>query len=198
MTPTAIGQALEQFVLRSTNSLPDDLGDGPWHDGLAVAFDPEEVVAGLLWCRLGAPDARNRWRAAHAIRRIVSLGRTNVMHAVIAWLKHPDAGAFQDRKLSFFQMHAKLWLLFFYHCAIHPKFKKLNSEMQEMGRVRIEALIRAGLESGAFKCEDPALAAKNLQAVINGYLVLALTEDSFVSRERLYDEARKMASGILS
>jgi hypothetical protein len=110
-TPVAIGRALEQFVLRSSDSLPDDLGDGPWHDGLTVASDPVAVVAGLLWCRLGAPDARHRWRAAHALRRVIALGRTDVMHAVIAWLKHSDARAFQDRKLPFFQMHAKLWLL---------------------------------------------------------------------------------------
>jgi hypothetical protein len=110
-TPAAIGSALERFVLRSTDSLPDDLGDGPWHHTLAVASDPVAVVAGLLWCRLGAPDARNRWRAAHAVRRVIALGRTDVMHAVIAWVNHTDACAFQDRKLPFFYMHAKLWLL---------------------------------------------------------------------------------------
>jgi hypothetical protein len=110
-TPVAIGHALERFVLRSTDSLLDDLGDGPWHDGLGVASDPATAVAGLLWCRLGAPDARSRWRAAHAVRRVIALGRTDVLSAVICWLERPDAGAFQDRKLPFFQMHAKLWLL---------------------------------------------------------------------------------------
>jgi hypothetical protein len=110
-TPVAIGNALERFVLRSTDNLPDDLGDGAWHDGLAVASDPQTAVACLLWCRLGAPDAGSRWRAAHAVRRVIALGRTDVLHAVIGWLERPDAGAFQDRKLPFFQMHAKLWLL---------------------------------------------------------------------------------------
>jgi hypothetical protein len=80
-------------------------------EGLAVTSDPRAAVAGLLWCRLGAPDARSRWRAAHALRRVVALGRIDVLPAVIGWLERPDAGAFQDLKLPFFRMHAKLWCL---------------------------------------------------------------------------------------
>jgi hypothetical protein len=109
--PIAIGNAIERLVLRSTEALPDDLGDGPWHPELAVPSEPATVVAGLLWCRLGAPDARSRWRTAHAVRRVVALERTDVLRALLGWLERPDANAFQDRKLPFFQLHAKLWLL---------------------------------------------------------------------------------------
>ncbi len=107
----AIRSALERFVSLSAPDLPDDLGDGPWRTDLALDGDPAHAVAGLLWFRLGCPDASGRWRAAHAVRRLGNLGRTDVLDVLVRHLNAPDAGPFQDRKLPFFRLHAKLWLL---------------------------------------------------------------------------------------
>ena len=56
----SIRSALERFVSLSASNLPDDLGDGPWQAALDPFGDNTEVAAGLLWCRLGSPDARAR------------------------------------------------------------------------------------------------------------------------------------------
>lgn len=105
------GAALERFLLAIADDLPDDLGDGPWADALCVEDDTTEIVAGLLWQRLGAPDARARWRAAHALRRLVRFGHTEILAALVSRIGAQDAGAFQDGKLPFYFLHAKLWLL---------------------------------------------------------------------------------------
>jgi hypothetical protein len=110
-SPGAVRAALERFVLRSSSTLPDDLGDGPWRQDLSVRGGPGDAAAGLLWCRLGDPDARGRWRAAVAVRRLVDFGQAEVLSPLVQNVERIDAGAFQDHRLPFFQLHARLWLL---------------------------------------------------------------------------------------
>jgi hypothetical protein len=108
----AIGTALERFVSSFARDLPEGLGDGPWRTDLNVSGGrPEEVVAGLLWLRLGSPEAGERWRACHAIRRLVDLGCADVVFRLMRKFESRSAGAFQDRSLPFFFLHARLWLL---------------------------------------------------------------------------------------
>jgi hypothetical protein len=107
---SAIRSALEHFVSKSATSLPPDLGDGMYRANLAAPTSDVEIVAGLLWMRLGSPSAKERWRAAHAVRRIVKMGRSDVLGVLIARINSSNAGPFQDHKLPFFHMHARLWL----------------------------------------------------------------------------------------
>lgn len=110
-TAAAIGSALERFTSMAASELPEDVGDGSWRTELAGPGEPQCAVAGLLWMCLGSPVAGNRWRAAHAIRRLSAMGRTDVVGACIARFDDEKADAFQDRKLPFFFLHARLWLL---------------------------------------------------------------------------------------
>src|SRR3712207_7879287 len=43
----------------------------------------EEVCAGLIWFRLGAPEATARWQAAHAVRTLARLGRWTVLEHLV-------------------------------------------------------------------------------------------------------------------
>lgn len=110
-SPPAIALALERHTALATQALPKSFGDGPWGPSFQLTDDESEIAAGLLWARLGSPDARDRWRAAHALRRVVGYGRHDVLSALVARLPSRDAGPFQDRKYPFFHMHAALWLL---------------------------------------------------------------------------------------
>ena len=110
-SPTAISLALDRFTRLATDSLPRSIGDGPWSSHFDVTGSEGEMVAGLIWLRLGSPEAASRWRAAHAVRRLCAYGRHDVLDALAAMLERSDAGAYQDRGLPFFDMHAKLWLL---------------------------------------------------------------------------------------
>lgn len=108
---SAIGDALGRYAEHSTQSLPDTIGDGPWTRTFSTTDEEDTIVADLLWMRLGAPDAASRWRAAHSIRRLVALGETHFLDALVAGIDRTGAGAFQDQTLPFFHLHARLWLL---------------------------------------------------------------------------------------
>lgn len=71
--------------------------------------------------------------------------------------------------------HAAVWLLFYYECVRNRRFRKLNSELVEMGHARIQALLTLGGESRELK---PGGDAKALQIFLTGALVSCLTEDS--------------------
>jgi hypothetical protein len=107
----AIGAALERFTSRAALDLPEDVGDGPWRADFTAPEGPLPSIAGLLWMRLGSPNAADRWRAAHAVRRLVGLGHEDAISALTAQFDRDNAGPFQDQRLPFFFLHARFWLL---------------------------------------------------------------------------------------
>jgi hypothetical protein len=52
-----------------------------------------------------------RWRAAHAVRRLVVAGRSDVVERLIENFGSASSLPFGDAKLPFYVMHAQLWLL---------------------------------------------------------------------------------------
>lgn len=110
-SPNAIHSALGRFTSASAVDLPEEVGDGSWRTDLAAPAAPLDIVAGLLWLRLGSPIAADRWRAAHAMRRLCEVGRTDIIYALIPRFTTEHAGPFQDRRLPFFFLHARFWFL---------------------------------------------------------------------------------------
>lgn len=74
-------------------------------------------------------------------------------------------------------LHTHVWILFYFNCAIEKKWKLLNTELSKIGQQRLEALIRAGNQTGAFKCKKPAEAAKQIQILLTGALIVYGTEE---------------------
>jgi AcrR family transcriptional regulator len=72
--------------------------------------------------------------------------------------------------------HAKVWMLFFYYCGIRKEYRDLNTDLVRMGHDRIAALLARGKDQGVFACEDPVMAAKQVQLLISGAVVAAITE----------------------
>lgn len=107
----AVAEGLERFLTTSAEKLPTEVGDGPWNDRLSVPEDEADVVAGLVWARLGHPVAAMRWRAAHAVRRLAEIERFDVLDGLIARFHSGSGLPFSDAKLPFYPMHAQLWLL---------------------------------------------------------------------------------------
>lgn len=99
--------ALDRFDL----VLEEEDGDGPWNASLAPEPDVEKAVAGLMWAALGAPEITTRWRAAHAVRRLCAFGETGVLGHLVGWMERTDAGPFVDQRLTFYYLHARLFLL---------------------------------------------------------------------------------------
>ncbi len=107
----AIADGLERFLASSAEKLPTEVGDGPWNNQLSVPVDETEVIAGLVWARLGHPVAAMRWRAAHTVRRLAEVRRFDVIDLLIARFGSGVGLPFSDAKLPFYAMHAQLWLL---------------------------------------------------------------------------------------
>ncbi|MCW2290120.1 hypothetical protein M2262_000170 [Pseudomonas sp. BIGb0408] len=108
---SAIAVGLERLLANSGEKLPAEVGDGPWGARFAVPADEGTCVAGLVWARLGNPSAAMRWRAAHAVRRLVASGSVDIVERLIERFESTSSLPFSDAKLPFYVMHAQLWLL---------------------------------------------------------------------------------------
>ena len=111
VSASAIAEGLERFLAATDEKLPSEVGDGPWDARFAVPSDEATFVAGFVWARLGHPVAAMRWRAAHAVRRLVVAGRSDVIERLIERFESASSLPFGDAKLPFYVMHAQLWLL---------------------------------------------------------------------------------------
>lgn len=111
VAPGAVRSGLERFLAHAGPTLPAEVGDGPWHDGYVVGYEQAEVVAGLIWSRLGNYAASSRWRAAHAVRRLAAAGRFDVIDRLVDRFGSENMSPFVDATLPSYILHARLWLL---------------------------------------------------------------------------------------
>lgn len=109
--PGAAQQALSRLLASDVAALADTVADGPWRKGLYPGTNDVEVLAGLVWRRLGSPSGEARWRAAHVVRRLALLGRWDVIDRLVKWQDADDATCYQAAELKFYVLHARLWLL---------------------------------------------------------------------------------------
>jgi hypothetical protein len=103
--------ALKRLLNSDAAKLSSNVVDGVWKEGLYPASDALTIASGLVWRMLGSPHAADRWRAAHSVRCFARLGRWEVIDALVARFETKDAHPFQAPELSFYFMHARLWLL---------------------------------------------------------------------------------------
>ena len=111
---TDVGEAqlaLRRLLNSAAAELASKVPDGAFKDDLYPENDQAAVAAGLVWRMLGAPYAQDRWRAAHCVRSLATLGRWDVVDRLGKAFHQRDAGAFQAPELAFYFMHARLWFL---------------------------------------------------------------------------------------
>lgn len=164
VSASALAGGLERFLSSSGEKLPSEVGDGPWDDRLAVPADEATFVAGFVWARLGHPVAAMRWRAAHAVRRLVAVGRSDVIERLIERFGSASSLPFGDSKLPFYRMHAQLWLLI----ALARVAKDASLAL---------AAHRAFFEDIAFSAEFPHVVMRAFATDILRELVPSLTSD---------------------
>lgn len=87
-----------------------DLGDGEWSQELAPPKSAEESIPIFLWTCLSNPDKKIRWRAAHAIRRAVKLGDTQILDGIINASQTESFKPYKDKNHIFYYYSARLWL----------------------------------------------------------------------------------------
>lgn len=90
---------------------PED-GDGPWQrTKLLPPPKQAESIAGFVFSMLASPNAEERWRAAHSVRRFCMFGNAEVIARLVNLLDAPDPGAFSDARLPFYTWNGRLFLL---------------------------------------------------------------------------------------
>jgi hypothetical protein len=106
------GQVALSRLLRSRAAkLADSVTDGAWLEGLYSKDGAQTISAALVWRMLGSPYAEDRWRAAHTVRCLARFGLWNIVDALVGKVRDEAAGPFQARELTFYYLHARLWLL---------------------------------------------------------------------------------------
>lgn len=107
-----IGQAsLKKLLLSESASLGNLASDGGYKNGLYPDNNDNKIIANLTWKVLGSFDAKERWRAAHAIKCFAKFDRWEVISELVSMISIRDAGAFQVSDIKFYDYHAQLWLL---------------------------------------------------------------------------------------
>ena len=102
---------LVRYVTRSAATLEPEAHGGAWSPGLAVDNGEAVAVAGLVWKALGSVREENRWRAAHVVRRLVAVGRLDVVACLIEMFEREDAAPCQWAKTPFRFLDGRLWML---------------------------------------------------------------------------------------
>jgi len=84
--------------------------------------------------------------------------------------------------------HAHVWLYFFYLCPLDPELKRLHTELTQVGKERIVAILKMGAASGVFSQGDFTTKAQHIQRVITGTLVELKTEQGSGSLEQVRED----------
>lgn len=71
----------------------------------------DEAVARFIYACLGDVDHRQRWRAAHASRRLARLGDAATFHLLADQYERREEPAFRERKVPFYWIAARLWFV---------------------------------------------------------------------------------------
>lgn len=110
LTPAEAEAVLQWVLKRLSARIPDDWADGSWREELCPPKEAMETLARFLWRLFGHPDKRLRWRAAHAVRRMVRLGRSEVVDVLVSHVSDKNCPAFRDQQNCFFWLSARLWV----------------------------------------------------------------------------------------
>jgi hypothetical protein len=99
--------ALSRFELH----IDLEYADGPWSDLLSPPVNINNAFAGIVWSALGSPRTSTRWRAVHCVKRLADSQCSDEIDALIDWMKRDLVDAFGANNFSFYNLHAKLYLL---------------------------------------------------------------------------------------
>jgi hypothetical protein len=114
------------YAERLANRIPVEERDRVPKDS-ALPSDTNEAVARFIFAYMGDFDVRNRWRAAHAVRRLACAGDKSTLEYLIAQYGRRDEVAFREPQLNFYWLAARLWFVIAWDrvAAEHPEIASL-------------------------------------------------------------------------
>lgn len=76
-----------------------------------IPISASETVARFLYAYMSDVDLRQRWRAAHALRRLARLGDESTVRETVAQYERMEEAAFRAIGQPFYWLAARLWLV---------------------------------------------------------------------------------------
>lgn len=110
LSPKQNEELLAWVLNRWASQIPSEIGDGLWNEGFSIVDDSDSNISDFIRFNLGHPIKKIRWRATHAIVRMVSFGNTNILKLLLQRQNEKDCLPFQDNKYIYYWMSAKLYL----------------------------------------------------------------------------------------
>lgn len=95
---------------RWTAKIDRKIADGEWNEDLSPPASSDLAVSGILRFVLGNPDKRLRWRAVHAIRRLINVGEVGILDNLLSAQNKTTCYPFQNKEYTYYWMSAKLYL----------------------------------------------------------------------------------------
>ncbi|CAK1715558.1 NACHT domain-containing protein [Vibrio crassostreae] len=108
----AEAQELIDFGLsRLERHIEEDYADGSWNDSIQVPKNLSHALVCYIYVNLGSPQAEERWRAVHAVRRLYKLNCQPEINLLIECYNEGLPKYYVPTKYTFYNLHAKLYLL---------------------------------------------------------------------------------------
>lgn len=127
-------QDIIQETLKKWNQpIRDDFGDGVFSNEIIPTRSVDEAIANVFRYVLGHPDRQMRWKAAHALRRLVSYSpKQSVLQFLIHNQDKETCFPFQNKNYTFFWMSSKLYLWMTINRIANENPQKLQPIIQEI------------------------------------------------------------------
>lgn len=138
MTSTGLSREDAQVIIQETlkkwnQPIKDDFGDGVFLNEMIPTRSSDETIANVFRYVLGHPDRQMRWKAAHALRRLVNYTPgQNVLQFLILNQDKKTCIPFQNKNYIFFWMSSKLYLWMTINRIANENPQKLQPIVQEI------------------------------------------------------------------
>lgn len=133
--------------------IPSSLYTDNWSEKMDYNSNINQTIAMFIYVRLGNQSCEMRWKAVHAIIRLVTLGEEKIISELIKLYGTINVSPFIPDNYPFYNWNAKLWLILALQCAC-AKNKQLMliyeefflSEVHSTNHTLIKEYCRIALE----------------------------------------------------
>jgi AcrR family transcriptional regulator len=81
----------------------------------------------------------------------------------------------------------RVWIAFWHEAAINSELASVASDRTELSESLIERVIEGGVREGSLRCDNPAAAAAELAALVDGVAIRLYGETGRWSREQAFE-----------
>ena len=124
LTKQQSATALDYGLKLLEEEMTEKDGDGNWSSSLHPPEAVEASLAGYIWASLASPDTTERWQAAHVVCLLCAFECQEILDPLLSFALGQDSSPFHDSGLPFYELSAKLWLLFALHRAVRLGYTK--------------------------------------------------------------------------